>query len=335
MMRVIVLVAIIGVGSVVVHGQGQPQTMTWTAAEQLPAGGPARTIGSAEIGVISLDPLNVGGVVVDAPYSAEAITEITQTLADGNRIEQRTSATIARDGKGRIRREQQGIALGAFVAASDQPIVTITDPTTGVHITLNYEQKVAYRAKPTFQVFDTAPGDGRIAAGGRMTVMTSRGAAIEAGGAAAGQSTFTIATPPIDELIIDSRPFELPVPPPPPPAPPMAGAARFDGQVVKETLAPREIEGIHAEGTRTTMTIPAGAMGNVLPIEVVAERWYSPELQVVLMTKRSDPRFGETVYRLTNIDRSEPSDDLFRVPAGFKVEDMRPGVRTPLKPEDQ
>ena len=319
MSKVIVLVAIVGLGSVVVVAQGQPQTMMWSAAEQLPVGGATRAIGSAEIGAISLDPLNLGGVVVEAPYSAEAVTEITQTLADGNRIEQRTSATIARDGKGRIRREQQGIALGAFVAAADQPIVTITDPTTGVHITLNYEQKVAYRAKPTAQFFETAVAEGR-GAGGR------------------GQATFTIATPPVDELIIDSRTFELPVPPPPlppPPPPPMTAAARFDGPVAKETLPPREIEGIRAEGTRTTMTIPAGAMGNVLPIEVVAERWYSPELQIVLMTKRTDPRFGETIYRLTNIDRSEPAAELFSVPAGFKIEEMRPGVRAPLKPEEQ
>ena len=59
------------------------------------------------------------------------------------------------------------------------------------------------------------------------------------------------------------------------------------------------------------------------------------KLRILLMTRRSDPRFGETVYRLTNIVRSEPSADLFRVPAGFKVEDMRPGVKTPLKPEEQ
>ena len=225
-------------------------------------------------------PANVGGTVVDAPYSAEAVTEVTQMLADGNRIEQRTSATIARDSQGRMRREQHGVALGSFVAAGDQPIVTITDPSTGVHLTLNYEQKVAYRSKPVMRYFAAGPGGEKFEAG-RATVMSSRGATVEAAGSAAGEPSWTIAAPPVDQLIVDGRPFELAVPPPPPPPPPpgMTAAARFDGQVSTETLAPREIEGIRAEGTRTTMTIPAGAMGNVLPIEVVSERWYSPELQ--------------------------------------------------------
>jgi hypothetical protein len=342
MIRVIRLVAIIGIGSVGVQAQGPPPpppppSMAWSSAEQVAVGGAARAIGSAEIGVISLDPLSVGGVVVDAPYSAEAVTEITQTLADGNRIEQRTSATIARDAKGRVRREQQGIAVGAFVAASDQPIVTIIDPATGVHLTLNYEQKVAYRAKPTVQFFKGPGPDGQGVTGGRVTVMSPRGATIASSGAPAGEPGWTITPPPVDQLTTDNRTFELAVPPPPPPPPPpsaMTAAARFD-DVVTETLAAREIEGVHAEGTRTTMTIAAGAVGNVLPIEVVSERWYSPELQVVVMTRRTDPRFGETVYRLTNINRSEPAAELFQVPAGFKVEEMRPGVRTPLRPEEQ
>src|SRR5262249_28013557 len=56
----------------------------------------------------------------------------------------------------------------------------------------------------------------------------------------------------------------------------------------------KTIEVIEAEGTRTTVTIPAGEIGNERPIEIVSERWYSPELQLVVMTRHSDPRFGET-----------------------------------------
>ena len=74
------------------------------------------------------------------------------------------------------------------------------------------------------------------------------------------------------------------------------------------------------------MTLPAGSVGNVLPIEIVNERWYSPQLKVVLLTRQSDPRFGETTYRLTNIDRSEPPADLFRVPDGFKTEELKSGL---------
>ena len=103
-----------------------------------------------------------------------------------------------------------------------------------------------------------------------------------------------------------------------------AAPFQVDDNVRVETLESREIEGVRAEGTRTVRTIPAGAMGNLLPIEIVNERWMSPELKVVLMTRRYDPRFGETVYRLTNLVRGEPSADLFKVPADFKTEDVRP-----------
>ncbi len=81
------------------------------------------------------------------------------------------------------------------------------------------------------------------------------------------------------------------------------------------------IEGVEAEGTRTTMTIPAGEIGNERPIEIVSERWYSPELQLVVMTRHSDPRSGETTYKLTNINRTEPAKSLFEVPAGYTIKE--------------
>jgi hypothetical protein len=59
-----------------------------------------------------------------------------------------------------------------------------------------------------------------------------------------------------------------------------------------------------AEGTRTTMTIPAGAIGNEQPIQVVTERRYSPELRTVVLSKRSDPLSGKTTTRLANLSRA-------------------------------
>ena len=83
------------------------------------------------------------------------------------------------------------------------------------------------------------------------------------------------------------------------------------------------MEGVAVEGTRTTMTIPAGQLGNEQPINIVAERWFSPDLKVLVMSRQSDPRFGETTYRLTNLTRAEPSPGLFEIPAGFSV--VEPG----------
>jgi hypothetical protein len=87
-----------------------------------------------------------------------------------------------------------------------------------------------------------------------------------------------------------------------------------------EALGTKEIEGVMAEGTRVTVSIPAGAIGNLSPIDVVSERWYSKDLQTVVYSRRSDPRFGETTYRLTNIVRAEPPADLFQIPADYRVE---------------
>jgi hypothetical protein len=79
------------------------------------------------------------------------------------------------------------------------------------------------------------------------------------------------------------------------------------------------IEGVEAEGTRTTITIPAGRIGNDKPIEIVQERWYSPELHTTILNKHNDPRWGETVYKLTKINRSEPDRSLFEAPGDYTV----------------
>jgi hypothetical protein len=91
------------------------------------------------------------------------------------------------------------------------------------------------------------------------------------------------------------------------------------GQVKREQLGKQMIEGVETEGTRSVVTIPAGQIGNQSPIEVLSERWYSPRLQVVVMSRQSDPRSGETVYRLSNVNLGEPASTLFQVPAGYKL----------------
>lgn len=91
-----------------------------------------------------------------------------------------------------------------------------------------------------------------------------------------------------------------------------------------ESIGTKSIDGIEAEGTRSTITIPVGKIGNDRAIEIVSERWYSPSLQAVLISKHSDPRMGDTVYRLTNIKRAEPDPALFRVPADYKILEGQP-----------
>jgi len=89
--------------------------------------------------------------------------------------------------------------------------------------------------------------------------------------------------------------------------------------VTKESLGTQTIEGVVATGTRTTRTIPAGQIGNDKPLQIVTERWYSADLQTVVMSKHSDPRWGTSTFTLTNISRTEPASSLFQVPADYTV----------------
>jgi hypothetical protein len=98
-----------------------------------------------------------------------------------------------------------------------------------------------------------------------------------------------------------------------------AGAAGISSTAKKEDLGEQVIEGVPAKGTRTTTVIPAGAIGNELPITVTSEEWLSPDLKVLVMTKHADPRSGETTYRLTGITRGEPDLSLFDLPAGVTI----------------
>jgi hypothetical protein len=105
------------------------------------------------------------------------------------------------------------------------------------------------------------------------------------------------------------------------------GAEAADKETVTTSLGTQTIGGVTAEGTRYTRTIPAGQIGNVKPIVVVTERWYSADLQMVVMTKRSDPRSGDTVFQMTSIARSEPAATLFQVPTDYTVAQAPAHVR--------
>lgn len=91
-------------------------------------------------------------------------------------------------------------------------------------------------------------------------------------------------------------------------------------QVRAENLGTRSIEGLQCSGTRTTTTLPTGLIGNDAPIVTVRETWFSPEIDAVMQSKTTDPRFGTTDYHLAEIKLAEPPPDLFRVPPSFRVE---------------
>lgn len=85
------------------------------------------------------------------------------------------------------------------------------------------------------------------------------------------------------------------------------------------SLGTKTIDGLTMQGTRRTRTIPVGQIGNDKPIVITREEWYSPDLQMVISSTRSDPRFGTTTFQLTNINRSEPPQSFFIVPPDYTV----------------
>src|SRR5688500_17542081 len=94
-------------------------------------------------------PIAVDGEpVVGAPYTAEAVTDVVQTLADGNRIVRQNKAQMVRDGQGRTRREQGFAMFGPFVngPVADGPrTVQISDPTTGTMVMLDLQTRTAHK----------------------------------------------------------------------------------------------------------------------------------------------------------------------------------------------
>jgi hypothetical protein len=96
------------------------------------------------------------------------------------------------------------------------------------------------------------------------------------------------------------------------------------GNLKTEDLGTQTIAGVSAQGTRLTRTIPAGQIGNEKPILIVHETWLSNDLQMVVMSKRSNPWIGETTYTLTNIQRKEPNAALFAVPSDYTVKAGQP-----------
>jgi hypothetical protein len=266
-----------------------------------------------------------GKVVKGAPYSGEAVTETIQTLGDGNRITNRFTSSIYRDSEGRTRREQSLKGLGVF-GTGEEPLQTIfiNDPVAGVTYSLDSHSHTAHKSVPFKFELSGKPGAGFSAVEGQRFEFK-----VAPGSAPAGGSMIVTAPPG----------------PPPPgirmPHPEVdqftlrtesAAAATYvfrtrggpNANEVKEQLGKQIIEGVEAEGTRTTVTIPAGEIGNERPIEIVSERWYSPELQLVVMTRHSDPRTGETTYKLTNINRAEPAKSLFEVPADYTIKEGPP-----------
>ncbi len=236
----------------------------------------------------------MGAPVKAAPYSAVEISEHTQTLADGTRIDNKTQTNVARDSEGRVRRE-----------TPDQ--IMIWDPVANASYLLDPKARTAQKM-PMPMVFSSASAGPDKALGFSYVTTGGAGAVSSSGGNAVFLSAPTTPLPPL----------------PPPGVQQMIVAQKPDTLALNsQSLGQQMVNGVNAEGTRTTSTIDAGAIGNDRPIQITGETWYSPELQTVVKSVHNDPRMGQDSFQLTNISRVEPGPDLFQIPAGYQIVDRK------------
>lgn len=234
--------------------------------------------------------------VKNMPYSAELLIESNQTLADGNHISQKTTGRVFRDSEGRVRREED--------RADGSVAISIVDPVGGVSYSLDSPTRTAWKtpAATSEEIIKKAEAirkqeEVRESAGGGeparddIVVMKKREAERAAAGVAGGRFQTGVN---VEEH--DQGPLEH-----------------------------KTMEGIPVVGRRSTTTIKAGAIGNDLPIKITSEEWTSTDLSILVMTRRNDPRSGESSYRLLNIVRAEPDSSLFQVPADYTLRDT--GIR--------
>jgi hypothetical protein len=253
-------------------------------------------------------------VVKGLPYSADAVNEFTQTLPDGNRIQRKSESQIYRDNEGRTRREFSPLMVGMMPGLPDLgKTIQIVDPVTGTTLILNQKNRTAIKLPSIANIVTTGwteKTSDKVTENAEVKIVAN----VENGNSGTRIITRRIeggALPPKTAVITEAGNG------------PMTRQFTFVGGDAKnvrtENLGKQTIEGVEAEGTRTVTIIPAGEVGNEKPIEIVNERWYSSDLQLVLLTRHLDPRFGENVYRVANLNRAEPDAALFTVPADYKV----------------
>ncbi|WMW82004.1 hypothetical protein RF679_06880 [Undibacterium cyanobacteriorum] len=291
--------------------------------------------------------------VKNAPYSAEAISETVQKLADGNTISSKSSMLNFRDSAGRSRTEVRN-------AKGETTQIMISDPAGSV-LTLNPATKTATKLETKVNfVGGKLPAGGireinveKIRKGkeggenvevraivgdakpGEKTVVVRR---VE-GGELSSTSATTSATNHMQgkEITIDVRGPEhgsaigMLANGPDGAFMRLFADSKWAAKKQSKTLGTKEIEGVKAEGKLTSYEIPAGEIGNAQALVVSDEVWTSPELQLVVYSKHSDPRSGDRIYRLTNLKREEVAASQFVAPSDYKVRDLAKEMKVIMK----
>jgi hypothetical protein len=285
-------------------------------------------------------------VVKGAPFSAEVSNESVQTLSDGNRIVRTSNSKMYRDGEGRFRRDgtvNSGASTIGFY--TNVLTTTITDPVSSTKYFLDDKNKTVrkWTIKPPVEI--TAASKLKEMSmtvqqlqelrakllkdpDGKDKALAQSMMELEKLYATQGKALTIVSTPGAQSLAAQAdleRALVGKIA--------VASTAPGGGEITvlhsregsgyafnTESLGTKNFDGVEAEGTRNVTTIPAGAIGNERPIEIVYEKWYSKDLQLIVYSRHSDPRYGDQVYKLINISRNEPDPSVFAVPGDYKVQ---------------
>ena len=223
-----------------------------------------------------------GEVVKGAPFSAQRTEESLQTLGDGTHISSKSSVSYARDSAGRVRRE-------------DDEWITIYDPVANTSYRLNKKNHTGNKVQLLL---------GQDADRQKAELEQAQLARLKMQGA---EQTFDLdKAKKENEIMVTTQG-------------PNGYVLSVRRPGIEESLGSQVVNGVMADGTKVTHTIPAGDFGNDRPITSVTESWYSPELHLTVLYKRTDPREGDVTTQYTGIKRGEPDPTLFQLPAGYTL----------------
>jgi uncharacterized lipoprotein YbaY len=258
-------------------------------------------------------------ITTGRPYTAEATTEFVQMLGDGNKITRKAVVRIYRDGEGRTRREE----LGTDGAVR---VISIYDPVAQTSYVLDPATRTARKSAIRVVLPDVTLSDED-----KRKIETKMRTEVEARGRVEGRVALVAPGEPLTPAVAEEmrkRMVETVVSAPGAGRGVVQPAARGADAKNEESLGQKMFDGVLADGKRVTTVLPAGSIGNQQPITVLSEQWFAPDLEILVMTRHSDPRTGETSYALSNITRGEPAAGLFDVPADYTVQESS-YIRTP------
>ena len=239
--------------------------------------------------------------ITGSPFSGTEERRTTQTLGDGTVLDTSESNALYRDTEGRTRTER---------AVQGKTFITIVDPVAHTSVRLDPSTKTAWKTSrgAGFGLVTPVP---TTAAADKLAFEAGLAAGMTTGGRGAAAAWTPVPTTPPDARVkaaLDEYQKTY-----------AETQARQNAasRTNAEDLGVLYQNGVPAQGTRTTVTIPVGQIGNNREIKVVNERWYSQDLQMTVKSINSDPRFGTTTYELKNISRSSPDATLFQIPGDY------------------